>query len=37
MTAACGVPASVLFVFEDLHWATMLSNEMCRDCKRAAR
>jgi hypothetical protein len=35
-TAACGLPGSVLFVFDDLDWATMISNEMCPDCKRAA-
>ena len=35
-TAACGLPASVLFVFDDLDWATMISNEMCPDCKHAA-
>jgi hypothetical protein len=35
-TAACGLPASVLFVFHDLDRATMISNEMCPDCKRAA-
>jgi hypothetical protein len=33
--ALCGVDASSLFVF-DLDWATMLSNEMCPECKRAA-
>ena len=34
--AACGVDASSLFVFGDIDWATMLSNEMCPVCKRAA-
>jgi hypothetical protein len=34
--ASCGMPASSLFVFADLLWATMVSNEMCAACKRAA-
>jgi hypothetical protein len=35
--AACGLPARLLVVFEDLEWATMLSNDMCADCKLSAR
>jgi hypothetical protein len=35
-SAACGLPSRVLFVFDDLDWATMISNEMCPACKRAA-
>jgi hypothetical protein len=35
-TTACGLPVSVFFVFDDLDWATMISNEMCPECKRAA-
>jgi hypothetical protein len=34
--SACGLPASMLSVFDDLDWTTMLSNEMCPDCKHAA-
>lgn len=34
--ASCGVPANALFVFGDLDWTTMLSNEMCPRCKRTA-
>jgi hypothetical protein len=32
---SCGT-ADSLFVFDDLDWMTMLSNEMCSACKRAA-
>jgi len=34
--ASCGASAAALFVFEDLDWTTMLSNEMCPRCKRTA-
>ena len=34
--ASCGVSTDSLFVFGDLDWTTMLSNEMCPRCKRAA-
>ena len=34
--ASCGAPANALFVFSDLDWTTMLSNEMCPRCKRTA-
>ena len=34
--ASCGVSTSSLFVFGDLDWTTMLSNEMCPRCKRTA-
>lgn len=34
--ASCGMSASSLFVFADVQWATMVSNEMCAECKRAA-
>ena len=33
---SCGVSAGSLFVFGDLDWTTMLSNEMCPRCKRTA-
>ena len=33
---SCGVSTSSLFVFDDLDWTTMLSNEMCPRCKRSA-
>ena len=34
--SSCGASTSSLFVFDDLDWTTMLSNEMCPQCKRAA-
>ena len=34
--ASCGAAADSLFVFGDLDWTTMLSNEMCPRCKRTA-
>ena len=34
--SSCGVTTSSLFVFYDLNWMTMLSNDMCPECKRAA-
>ena len=34
--ASCGASVSSLFVFGDLDWTTMLSNEMCPRCKRTA-
>jgi hypothetical protein len=34
--ASCGVTTNSLFVFRDLDWTTMLSNEMCPRCKRTA-
>ena len=34
--ASCGVSTSSLYVFGNLDWTTMLSNEMCPRCKRTA-
>jgi len=31
----CGLSVSLLYVFDNLDWGTMISNQMCSDCKNA--